>query len=281
MSHAAPRRSWMGGAAATSLTILAIVATTLASMSEPTLGSDVTIKQSAFPTGCLMVRSAVRLEGSPEALVTSTGTYDTQRAVGWFRHVLQGYGPSHDTLVTWARHAGGLIEFWPSGPNGSPVDLLRPPALVSTPEALVVGRADAEPELARVGRYQPGAAIELLRVADAESRHVGPHAKGSSVDVRLDLDAAGKSVDPGLRGAAAAFPVRALMAHVQSDPWDDRLRTLAIRIALPSGAGGVAQLVKWTVTALATSPSRCDDPPAIGLWLPIPAAPSADTFPLS
>lgn len=201
--------------------------------------------QSTLAAGCLTVRAELLLDDSLAVVLESVGTIDRGARIGDFRHVLQR-DELIEPLVVRAWHEDERITLWPEAPTGSTHESVAPWLVTMTPSELARVGIPQATELARVGRYQPTVAIDLLAGVDVASIDPLPNTSGL-VGAIIDLDTA-VSVDHRIQPGADAFPVRQMRAIIELGEPLEPVRRIEYRLEVPTGAGGAAHGVTWALT---------------------------------
>lgn len=208
---------------------------------------------------CLAVHASLRLDDPLGVVLESVGTVDRMTRIGSFRHVLKRSSGTGIPLRVLARHHDERLVIWRE-PTTASRDEPSPLWLVATPSELASHGVPQSPELARIARYQPTAAIGLLAGIDPDSikQHGGT---SGQVDVVVDLGAA-VIADGRLQAAADAFPVRRLHASVDLGGPFGTIRSVRYHVDIPTGAGGVAHGAAWAVSIvpMASSDGSCPGP---------------------
>ncbi len=248
-----PARAWVVALAA--LMVLAPGSASVAQGGSPTgdqapeaRTAAVDAVRATLRQDCLSYAAVLSIDGSAMPLMVSVGTYDRARHVGSFRSVLArqegGAAAAKDPLVVDSRHEDGRIRLHVVRDEPSTRDAW----LTSTPRELTHGDLGSDPELARLGRYQPTAAIDLLLGFDPAG--VGPGAvPAQGAQGRVDLAAAlaAAPTEPMVHAMADAIPVRSIpvVVTVTGPPW--MLASVRYLYDVPTGSGDVAQRATWMV----------------------------------
>lgn len=211
--------------------------------------------QELLSSSCLVLRATVTGATSNDVMLVSVGTYDPRTGVGAFWSLVRGVDTPGPLLVE-TKHANGLIQLstvadlW----HGS-----RSPGFTVSPRDLAHGTSRGDPALARLGRYQPGTAIDLLSGVDPTSIRTVDPVTSSTLAAVVDLDAATtKARDrTSVQAAVDAIPVRRLQVHIAISHPSVRVRRIEYLFHLPSGAGEPAQEATWTLEMTPARQALC------------------------